>query len=355
MDLSGYVGNTIQIRFRFTSDLKTAYDGFYVDDISILTYGYLPCAQNVQILRQGIDTVRIRASVVNPLAHTLKVAAILNSDSGALIDSMLLADDGLHGDSASGDGLWGYRYIPKKDDTIHVTIRVDDPTAGTSASLPNAATYIFSRRPILNVSVASINLGLISGTLTSRDTMFAISNTGYPADVIHVRIDSGNVSPSTAIAVRPTVFPLPGQTSKVCTVSVSPSLLPGSIIFAPKIIVDSDSGFGQTHFEIVIRFRVVTTDVANKPALPTRYELEQNYPNPFNPITVFSYQLPVASDVRLSVYDILGREVAMVVNEKKDAGVHEVKFDGSNLSSGVYFYRLKAGDFVQSKKLVFLK
>ena len=80
-----------------------------------------------------------------------------------------------------------------------------------------------------------------------------------------------------------------------------------------------------------------------------------NYPNPFNPSTTIKYELPKNSEVRLSVYDMLGREVSVLVNERSDAGVHEVKFDGSTLATGVYFYRLQAGDFVQSKKLVLLK
>ena len=88
---------------------------------------------------------------------------------------------------------------------------------------------------------------------------------------------------------------------------------------------------------------------------PSWYSLEQNYPNPFNPSTIIKYELPKTSVVRLSVYDLLGREVSVLVNERKDAGVHEVKFDGSNLASGVYFYRLQAGDFVQSKRLLLLK
>jgi hypothetical protein len=81
----------------------------------------------------------------------------------------------------------------------------------------------------------------------------------------------------------------------------------------------------------------------------------QNYPNPFNPSTVVSYQLQVASRVRLSVYQVLGREVAVLVNERKAPGSYEVKFDASGLASGVYFYRLQAGDFVQAKKLLLLK
>jgi hypothetical protein len=77
--------------------------------------------------------------------------------------------------------------------------------------------------------------------------------------------------------------------------------------------------------------------------LPEGFRLDQNYPNPFNPSTTIKYELPKSSMVRLSVYDILGREVSVLLNDKGDAGVHEVKFDASGLSSGVYFYRLQAG------------
>jgi hypothetical protein len=88
---------------------------------------------------------------------------------------------------------------------------------------------------------------------------------------------------------------------------------------------------------------------------PREFLLLQNYPNPFNPNTTIKYALPKASQVRLSVYDMLGRQVSVLVNEKRDPGVHEVKFDGSGLSSGVYLYRLRAGDFVQTRKLLLLK
>lgn len=89
--------------------------------------------------------------------------------------------------------------------------------------------------------------------------------------------------------------------------------------------------------------------------LPKAFIVEQNYPNPFNPSTTIKYELPKASEVKLSIYDMLGREVSVLVNERRNAGVHEVKFDGAGLSSGVYFYRLQAGNSVQAKKLVILK
>ena len=88
---------------------------------------------------------------------------------------------------------------------------------------------------------------------------------------------------------------------------------------------------------------------------PSIFSLSQNYPNPFNPITNITFQVPITSHVTLSVYDMLGREVAVLVNERREAGVHEVKFDGSGLSSGVYFYRLTAGTFVETRRLLLLR
>jgi len=88
---------------------------------------------------------------------------------------------------------------------------------------------------------------------------------------------------------------------------------------------------------------------------PKEFALAQNYPNPFNPSTAISYQLSAASDVTLKVYDMLGNEAATLVNENKPAGNYEVKFDGSKLASGIYFYKLKAGNFVQTKKLILMK
>jgi hypothetical protein len=85
------------------------------------------------------------------------------------------------------------------------------------------------------------------------------------------------------------------------------------------------------------------------------FSLEQNFPNPFNPSTKISWQLPVRGQVSLKVYDILGNEVATLVNEEKSAGIYEVNFNAVNLPSGVYFYRIKAGDFIQTKKMILLK
>jgi hypothetical protein len=115
---------------------------------------------------------------------------------------------------------------------------------------------------------------------------------------------------------------------------------------------------------------VVDSAPLSRSEIPDRFYLGQNYPNPFNPTTAVSFHLPAgqaglsaASDVKLVVYDLMGREVAVLVNEKKVSGRYEVTFDGSGLASGVYFYRIQvrhtdgtqAGSFVQTRKLILLR
>jgi hypothetical protein len=89
--------------------------------------------------------------------------------------------------------------------------------------------------------------------------------------------------------------------------------------------------------------------------MPQEFVLFQNYPNPFNPVTIISYQIPVSGKVSLKVFNVLGREVAELVNEVQSAGKFNIIFDGSKFSSGVYFYQLRGGSFVETKKLVLLK
>lgn len=88
---------------------------------------------------------------------------------------------------------------------------------------------------------------------------------------------------------------------------------------------------------------------------PKEFKLEQNFPNPFNPTTKIQYQLPQDARVTLKVYDILGSEVATLVNEEQEAGYKEVQFNGNGIASGMYVYRLTAGDFISTKKMMVLK
>ncbi len=95
--------------------------------------------------------------------------------------------------------------------------------------------------------------------------------------------------------------------------------------------------------------------VEEEKVLPTEVSLEQNYPNPFNPSTTIRYTLPIRGHVTLNVFNTLGQQVAELVNGDIDAGTHDVKFDGAWLASGVYFYRMQAGSYVEAKKLMLLR
>ncbi len=89
--------------------------------------------------------------------------------------------------------------------------------------------------------------------------------------------------------------------------------------------------------------------------IPEKYILSQNYPNPFNPSTVISFSLPVDSRVSIKVYDVQGREVQTLVNERMGAGVYETTFDGAGLNSGVYFYQMRVGDYAETKRMILIK
>ena len=89
--------------------------------------------------------------------------------------------------------------------------------------------------------------------------------------------------------------------------------------------------------------------------IPVSYALNQNYPNPFNPSTKINFTLPTQNNVKLTVYDITGKEVKELINGEFSAGDHTVDFNAANLASGAYIYRIQAGNFVESKKMVLLK
>jgi hypothetical protein len=105
-----------------------------------------------------------------------------------------------------------------------------------------------------------------------------------------------------------------------------------------------------------VRFKKVFTSIQQtSQAVPQSTSLLQNYPNPFNPGTVIEFQLHHAGEVSLSVYDVLGREVAVLAGGTMNAGTYRVPFDGRQLASGIYYYRLVAGSFIESKRMLLVK
>ncbi len=130
------------------------------------------------------------------------------------------------------------------------------------------------------------------------------------------------------------------QTEKALDISSLTDAL-ADIALAPTVHYQTDAAW--------------VADVAFAQELPTSFSLSQNYPNPFNPVTRIEYGLPANAQVELMVYDVLGQRVAVLIDEKQTAGYHEVVFQAAALPSGMYFYRLRAGSFVETRKMVVLK
>jgi len=113
--------------------------------------------------------------------------------------------------------------------------------------------------------------------------------------------------------------------------------------------------FGNFNFSY-IKFDLLAVDVENEyEILPSEFSLNQNYPNPFNPLTHISWQSPTSGWQTLKIYDVLGNEVATLVDEYRNAGYYELEFEASNLPSGIYFYKLNTGYYTDTKKLILLK
>ncbi len=111
----------------------------------------------------------------------------------------------------------------------------------------------------------------------------------------------------------------------------------------------------QVGFWYVYQQQTITAVDNEGTTMPTVFKLEQNYPNPFNPSTTIKFAVPERSNVMLKVYNIMGEEVIILVNEEKDRGWYEVKFNATGLSSGIYLYSIQAGNYVSIKKTMFLK
>jgi hypothetical protein len=115
------------------------------------------------------------------------------------------------------------------------------------------------------------------------------------------------------------------------------------------------SGHGNNVYITNVRFNNTQIENPVLGLLPKEYQLNNNYPNPFNPTTTISYSIPKVSLTKLVIYDVLGREITRLVNEVKNPGTYSVTFNASNFASGVYFYRLESGDFVDVKKMLLIK
>jgi hypothetical protein len=253
--------------------------------------------------------------------------------------------------------FWEKNYLSKPDPAFILPWRLDSLKG--IASNPNMKLYCKD----LQISPAAPSAGDVV-RLTATVHNFGLKATEGP---VIVRFYLGNpasggvpIVGTGGITDLSTIVPLPARdrASVAMNWSVPSGLDNTARIYA---VIDPGASIAEIHEDNNVGFiplNVTGTtgveDEREKP-LPVQYALEQNYPNPFNPTTVIQYNLPERSHVTLTVYDVLGRVVSTLVDEVRAAGRHHVVFDGRGLASGMYLYRLQAGNFVSTKKMLTVK
>lgn len=227
-----------------------------------------------------------------------------------------------------------------------------------------------SRGTLIVLDAPEIDLGDIRRGVARFDTTFTVRNIGSEGDSVSMSVDPVNVEPASAVEVSPMSFFLAPGDSQIVTVTVYPPRLQVQY-YQMVITAQPQSDLAQGSISTSVLFHILKPDVVqDEEQVPTIYSLGQNYPNPFNPSTTIRYGLPARSHVSLTVVTTLGQQVCMLQNGEQDAGYHEVRFDGTNLPSGVYFYRLQvrpsdsdlgrdsrdgAGGYTEAKKLLLIR
>ncbi|MCK4529630.1 MAG: T9SS type A sorting domain-containing protein, partial [Candidatus Marinimicrobia bacterium] len=184
---------------------------------------------------------------------------------------------------------------------------------------------------------------------------FRLKNNGTSTTATNLKFVSSVIDTNVEIVYNPTLYISnidPGQTAVNfgdLRLKIHDNYQENTDIMIYISIASDDSFFWEDSCVL----HVGTVDISDK--IPKRFFLQQNYPNPFNPITTFSYDLPYSSNVNLSIYDISGRLIETLINQHQNAGSYTTKWNASEYSSGIYIYRLQAGDFVDTKKMVFMK
>jgi hypothetical protein len=308
----------------------------------------------------GSGNLQIFCETFNPDSHDIEISAMIESFDRSISDSILLYDDGSHGDGTADDGIFGGSWLVPQGELfykMHMFTRSLDSSyinyqheISNFASVGPVSLVAFSSADGDSVTspgadfLIKLELQNYSGSVTIPNiTAELVASDTCINQIIHDRVNYGILAPGES-----------AMTEGVYALRINPKC-PAPHKTNVDILIKSD---GRLFWKDRLQFDIVSS-VEKDPVLPLKYVLHQNYPNPFNPKTVISWQLAVGSYVELSVYNVLGEEVANLVAEQQKAGYHRIEWDASGFASGVYYYRLsaesKAHSVVKAKKLVLLR
>ena len=323
-------------------------DGGEIDHFVLNKYGIR--AENVTLsssfTQSNVDSLIIQLELINPFNHTVILQALVQAYDTTYVDSTQLFDDGNHYDGVVDDGIWGnyIRTVPIENDFIidivttdldsNITFVTQDVARFTTIgpiiydgfspyliqdSIPNPGDILSFKIHLKNEGQIS-QAENIEARLYSNDHRITIENFWSPYD----NINAGNTV----------------ESSQGYSLVISSDFSQDTTLNLPIVIWSEGYHFWSDSMRLDIIISGLSEDVKK---IPTTYALEQNYPNPFNPTT------------QIEVYNIVGQRVEIVLNKWLQAGNHEVEFNAANQSSGVYFYRIEAGEFQDVKKMILLK
>jgi hypothetical protein len=306
----------------------------------------------------AIDSVMITVRVENPNEHNLSVSTDFHTTDNVFVESLTLFDDGMHGEGAADDDMWGNYYIPGDEQTVKVSVTTNDNTEEISRTRPNLARFT-SIGPIVYDTWVPFAL---DDSIANPGDLLAfnihIKNVGKVAEALDIEARLFSDDPRIEVPTNYTTYEsvaagATGVSSQANAIRISESgFSKDTTIYLPVTVSSGGFHFWDTFFQLDIIINALPDD---RTKLPKTYALDQNYPNPFNPTTIINYELPITNYVDLSIYNLLGQKVTFLVNERQQAGEYQVEWDASGFSSGVYYYKIKAGKFQDVKKMVILK
>lgn len=314
--------------------------------------------------QQG-DTLKLSAQISNPENHQVTVHALIQGRNSTFQDSLQLFDDGLHNDSLASDNIFGgIKWFDEFDeDYFDISLRTTDldeslttyneghfTTIGPvvfdyftiigSDTIANPGDRIYFKLTLTN-NGSTTTANLITGSVSVDDTCVVISGSSGISIRSFGDIEAGESATNQANY----------------SLNINDTCLPDNDIVLHLSIASEGHYFWSDSFTV----HVYPLGIAGEEGvLPEVYTLNQNYPNPFNPTTTIQYILPKESVVTITIYDMHGAKVNEFISQKLPPGNHSIQWNGIDhqgnpASAGIYFYQLKAGNYVHTKKMVLIK
>jgi uncharacterized delta-60 repeat protein len=342
-----FINNSYNIRSIIYGNSNTSESNF---PVKFFINGVLFNTINYPVLNSGsYDTVSSAWFPVTPGVYELKYVSALSNDSNRYNDTAVTIVQVIPNINPTGS-----TYICRRD--LHINILNLSPVYDTIYfNIPNALT----------VTDINVIIDTVFHTWDS-DMLFSIRHLGISDSLITNRGGSGDnfigtvLNDSAALSIAQGNAPFTGSFRPEVPLLRFNGLNPnGAWILKIDDVAGGDTGFLRSWCIQIVYSQGIGINEHNN-NIPDKFALYQNYPNPFNPATKIKFDIPSSGEmykhsVKLIVYDIMGREVQTLVNEPFQPGTYEADFDGTNFSSGIYYYKLIAGSFAETKKMVLLK